>query len=287
MLAKESVRARLNERAAGDQLHRVRLHAPAGLRLPPAPPGPGLPPPTRGQRPVGQHHGRHRPDQADDGGQRLRPHVPAHHPGGRYQVRQDRGGDQHLAGPGPDQPLRAVPVPHPLRGRHGRHLPASADVPRQPEAGDRRAIGRRHRHRSGSRRAQRALAHDVVTLVHGEAEARAGGEQASAGAVHRGDPGISPRAPWSPCWPTPSSTSLFAAPGLRSRAPGRVGPAGATTGLSSSRNEARRTIEGGGAHVNNRKVDGADATLAPEDLLFGRYLILRRGKTTQHLVQVT
>jgi tyrosyl-tRNA synthetase len=133
----------------------------------------------------------------------------------------------------------------------------------------------------GGRRAQRALAHDVVTLVHGEAEARAA-EQASQVLFTEGIRDL------------PESTLVSVLADAPSTSLPRASVEGAgvvdllvTTGLSSSRNEARRTIEGGGAYVNNRKVDGVDATLAPEDLLFGRYLILRRGKTTQHLVQVT
>ena len=46
---------------AGDLVHRVQLHAAAGLRLPPPLRRPGLPAAARGERPVGQHHHGHRP----------------------------------------------------------------------------------------------------------------------------------------------------------------------------------------------------------------------------------
>jgi tyrosyl-tRNA synthetase len=50
------------------------------------------------------------------------------------------------------------------------------------------------------------------------------------------------------------------------------------SGLVPSTKEARRVIAEGGAYVNNNRVTEVDAVLAPEDLLHGRYLVLRRGK---------
>jgi tyrosyl-tRNA synthetase len=52
----------------------------------------------------------------------------------------------------------------------------------------------------------------------------------------------------------------------------------AETGLAPSKSAARRTIKEGGAYVNNTKVDSEDATLTPADLLHDRYLVLRRGR---------
>ena len=49
------------------------------------------------------------------------------------------------------------------------------------------------------------------------------------------------------------------------------------TGLVKSRSEARRTIEQGGAYVNNvRQTD--DRTLGRADLLHDRYVVLRLGR---------
>ena len=45
-----------------------------------------------------------------------------------------------------------------------------------------------------------------------------------------------------------------------------------------SKSAARRTINEGGAYVNNAKVDDEDATPTAADLLHGRWLVLRRGK---------
>ena len=43
---------------------------------------------------------------------------------------------------------------------------------------------------------------------------------------------------------------------------------------------ARRAVDEGGAYVNNVKVTDADWKPAADDLLFGRWLVLRRGKKT-------
>ena len=57
------------------------------------------------------------------------------------------------------------------------------------------------------------------------------------------------------------------------------------TGLSESKSAARRTLKEGGVSVNNHKVSGEDATLDPDDLLHGRFVLLRRGK--KNLAAVT
>jgi tyrosyl-tRNA synthetase len=52
------------------------------------------------------------------------------------------------------------------------------------------------------------------------------------------------------------------------------------SGLVASMNEARRAITEGGAYVNNDRVSDVDATVDPATLLHGRYLVLRRGRRT-------
>src|SRR5262249_8789016 len=54
----------------------------------------------------------------------------------------------------------------------------------------------------------------------------------------------------------------------------------AETGIEASKSAARRAIAGGGAYLNNRKVTSEDARPDPSDLLYGRYLVLRRGRRT-------
>jgi tyrosyl-tRNA synthetase len=57
-------------------------------------------------------------------------------------------------------------------------------------------------------------------------------------------------------------------------------------GTAPTVSEARRTIAGGGAYLNNRKVADEKAVPGADDLLHGRYLILRRGKRTVGAVEV-
>jgi tyrosyl-tRNA synthetase len=57
-------------------------------------------------------------------------------------------------------------------------------------------------------------------------------------------------------------------------------------GVAPTVSAARRTIAEGGAYLNNQKVTDEKAVPRPEDLLYDRYLILRRGKRTVGAVEV-
>ncbi|GED06673.1 tyrosine--tRNA ligase [Glutamicibacter uratoxydans] len=59
------------------------------------------------------------------------------------------------------------------------------------------------------------------------------------------------------------------------------------SGLSKTQSEARRTVGEGGAYVNNEKVDGIDSELSESDFLHGRYAIVRRGKKNMAVVELT
>ena len=54
----------------------------------------------------------------------------------------------------------------------------------------------------------------------------------------------------------------------------------AATGIVASKSAARRAIGEGGAYLNNRKITELDARPGQADLLYGRFLVLRRGKRT-------
>ena len=131
------------------------------------------------------------------------------------------------------------------------------------------------------RQPQRALAHDVVALVHGEDEARRA-EHASTVLFSEDIAGLDERTLLDVLAEVPSSD-----------VPG--GDLGSVTvidllvqaGLDRSRGQARTTIEQGGAYLNNRKVPSPDARLTREDLLHGRYAVLRKGKKGQHLLRVS
>lgn len=51
-------------------------------------------------------------------------------------------------------------------------------------------------------------------------------------------------------------------------------------GLCSSKGQARNDIGGGGIYLNNVRVGEADRRVTTGDLLFGKYLLLRKGKRT-------
>ncbi len=58
-------------------------------------------------------------------------------------------------------------------------------------------------------------------------------------------------------------------------------------GLSPSRGQARKDIQGGGANVNNQREPDPKRSLGPEDLLFGKHLLLRKGKKNYAVLSFT
>jgi tyrosyl-tRNA synthetase len=50
------------------------------------------------------------------------------------------------------------------------------------------------------------------------------------------------------------------------------------SGLCQSKGQARKDIEGGGAYVNNIREANFQRTVTAKDLLFGKHLLLRKGK---------
>ncbi|ARK05710.1 tyrosine--tRNA ligase [Cellulosimicrobium sp. TH-20] len=127
------------------------------------------------------------------------------------------------------------------------------------------------RERPGAREAQRTLAADVTTLVHGAAatDAVIAASQALFG---RGE------------LDALDERTLEAAVAELPRATAQVGDPVVdllvAAGLVASKGAARRAVAEGGAYVNNVKVTGEDATLGADDLLHGRFALLRRGKKT-------
>jgi len=51
-------------------------------------------------------------------------------------------------------------------------------------------------------------------------------------------------------------------------------------GLSPSKSQARKDAEGGGIYINNERVADATKSITQEDLLFDKFLLLRKGKRT-------
>jgi tyrosyl-tRNA synthetase len=59
-----------------------------------------------------------------------------------------------------------------------------------------------------------------------------------------------------------------------------------STGLAMSNRAAREFIAAGAVYVNGRKVENLDASVGIEDSLYGRYIVLKRGKKLFHLIRM-
>jgi len=134
--------------------------------------------------------------------------------------------------------------------------------------------------RPAARIGQRALAEEVTTLVHGADET---GRAIAASRALFGQGSL-----------TDLDERTLAAVAAEVRAAqvprnGGLPPVAnmmAAAGVAPTVSAARRAIAGGGAYLNNHKVTDERAVPGAEDLLHGRYLILRRGKRTVGAVEV-
>jgi tyrosyl-tRNA synthetase len=134
-----------------------------------------------------------------------------------------------------------------------------------------------HREAPERRVAQRALADDVTSIVHGAAAAQAAAEAADV--LFGGDP---------------VEASAAALDTIAGEVPtSRVVPEDlhdiiellVSTGLAASKSDARRLVQQGSVRANDRVVT-TEWNAEGVDLLHGRYLLLRKGKRTFHLVEV-
>ena len=130
------------------------------------------------------------------------------------------------------------------------------------------------------RAAQRALADDITDLVHSPTERRAATDAAAAlfgrGELAALDPSVlaavarqlgDATMPWEDPLP-------------------RVADVMAAAGVVASKSAARRAIADGGAYLNNQKVTDPEQTVTRDDLLGGKFLVVRRGKRTVGAVRV-
>src|SRR5208282_4496579 len=60
----------------------------------------------------------------------------------------------------------------------------------------------------------------------------------------------------------------------------------AASGLCPSKGQARKDIEGGGVYVNNIRESSAQRHLTAADLLFGKHLLLRKGKRNYAVMSI-
>jgi len=125
--------------------------------------------------------------------------------------------------------------------------------------------------RPGVRQAQRELARELTTLVHGErasTQAEAAGQALFGRGVELEEldadtlaAALSEIGLTELDMPTPGFASLLE-----------------RAGLANSLSQARRTVDEGGAYVNNRRIADPEAVPDESDWLNGHYLVLRRGK---------
>ncbi|MFJ1747020.1 tyrosine--tRNA ligase [Streptomyces sp. NPDC088116] len=132
--------------------------------------------------------------------------------------------------------------------------------------------------RPQARAAQRALAEELTTLVHG-ADQCAAVVAASRALFGQGElTGLDEAT---------LSAALSEVPRARIAELGPVVDLFAEAGLAPSKSAARRTVKEGGAYVNNVKVADADTVPDRTELLHGRWLVLRRGKKNLAAIEVT
>ena len=130
--------------------------------------------------------------------------------------------------------------------------------------------------------AQRTLARSVAALVHGDDEV-AKAEEASAALFGEEIAGLSEDMLLAVTEDAPSTTVPRAEllDGLT------LVDILERTGLAKSKKDAKRTVDQGGAYVNNVRQSDAARTLGPADLLHDRYVVVRKGKRDVHVVRAT
>ncbi len=123
------------------------------------------------------------------------------------------------------------------------------------------------------RAAQKRLAAELTTLIHG-AEMTAAAELASQALFGRGElEGLDEG----------TLSAALTETGVAEFAEGAtptIVDLLVESGLAAGNKAARRAIDEGGAYVNNVKVTDSEWTPSSDDLLHGRWLVLRRGKKT-------
>lgn len=139
-------------------------------------------------------------------------------------------------------------------------------------------LERQTEERPQARAAQRALAEELTTLVHG-AEQTAAVIAASKALFGQGELGELDAATL--------AAALSEVPHVQVAELGAVVDLFAEVGLVPSKSAARRAVKEGGAYVNNVKVGSEDAVAEAGELLHGRWLVLRRGKKSLAAVEFT
>ena len=130
------------------------------------------------------------------------------------------------------------------------------------------------------REAQRVLAREATALVHDEAAVREA-EDISRAFFSGEVESLSERQLEQACRAMPRTE-------LRRDEIGQLSVIDLLTrvGLAESRKRARELVTDGAIHLNGRRAGPAEAALGPEAVMFGRFIVVRRGKRTYHAVTV-
>jgi tyrosyl-tRNA synthetase len=131
--------------------------------------------------------------------------------------------------------------------------------------------------RPQARAAQRALAEELTTLVHGADQCNAV-MAASKALFGQGELAELDQATL--------AAALSELPGAEVTELAPVADLLALVELVPSKSAGRRTIKEGGAYLNNTKVGSEDAMPTAGDLIHGRWLVLRRGKRSLGAVEL-
>ena len=137
-----------------------------------------------------------------------------------------------------------------------------------------------HVEKPGLRAAQRRLAAEMTTIVHGEAETAAA-ELASRALFGRAELADLPEATLAAALREAGAAELSA-----SDRPTIV-DALVATGLSDSKSAARRAVGEGGAYLNNERVTDPDLELSSDLLLYSTWAVIRKGKRSVSGVSIT
>ena len=129
------------------------------------------------------------------------------------------------------------------------------------------------------RHAQRALAREVTRLVHGDEAVR--DAESSAEKLFKGDLRAMTEAQLLEVFGSvPSSETTHQTDGWA------ITDFLASNSIVGSKGEATRLIRGGGLSVNGERIADDKARLRPEDAIYGRYFVIRKGKKDNFLVRV-
>lgn len=145
--------------------------------------------------------------------------------------------------------------------------------------GDRAALAETVKSRPEAREAQKRLAQELTRLVHGQAELDRveGASQALFGADIKTLDAKALQGAFSSAPKLSKQKTLLGSYTLVD--------ALEDSGLCNSKGMARKDIQGGGIYVNNERISDAAFTLKPEHLLAGGWVILRKGKKTYHVIE--